>query len=724
MRLRKLWLAGTGLLAASHNSKRALCDDVGRPGSAFNTSKVAPQPKKIPHKMIVDGRTLEDNYYWLRQKTSKEVLSHLEAENDYSNGVMEPYKDLQEQVYNELRGRVVEEDKCYPYKEGEFFYYWRTEAGKGYRVFCRSKTVDGDEEILLNENEMAEGKDFFKVRVKSVSPNGKILAFSKDEDGSERWSLEFKDLETGEQIGEVVKDMSGFAWVDDDTYVYTKQNKAWRPYCVISRKVSCTGSERVVFEDKDEKHWVWVDRSRQGTVIIGSDSEDTHEKHFLTSADGPLQVIQPRVEGLEYEVDVHEGKFYILTNADNATNFKLMEAPMDNPGKENWVEVIGHDEDITLESFNVFSNHIVLSERNPTDVKPMLRILNLKTGEQNKLSFPEDGYGADAYYNREFDTDKVRVLYSSMKTPSTTFDYDMNTLERETLMVKEVPNFDPDRYIQERTWAISHDGVRIPITLLRLRDVPVSPETPVHLYGYGSYGINVDADFDHRILPIVDRGVIFAYAHIRGGGEGGRSWKNAGKMHKKINTFLDFCSCADHLIYKGYTSAGRIVAEGRSAGGMLMGAIVNMRPELFAGILTGVPFVDVVNTMLDASIPLTTNEWEQWGNPYNPEDLEYMMKWSPYDNIERKPYPAIWANCGLNDTRVQYWEAAKWVAKMREYATDSSPKMLKTIMDSGHGGASSRYKKLKERALDYTFVLAALGVQGPPVQYCKDGEIK
>lgn len=703
-----------------------MCDEVtkAQSGSPFRSSKEAPQTKKVSHKMLVNGRTIEDNYYWLRHKTDPEVLSHLEEENAYADAMMEPYKDLTEQVYKELRGRVIEEDKCYPYKEGEYFYYWRKEEGKGYSIYCRSKTVGGDEEILLNQNEMAEGKKFFKVLVKKVSPDGKILAYSTDEVGAERWTLQFKNLETGELIGEAVEDMSGFAWVDSDTYVYTKQNKAWRPYCVMSRKVSNPGNERLIFEDKDEKHWVWVNRSRQGTVIVGSDSEDTHEKHFLTSADGPLQVIQPRIEGLEYEVDVHEGKFYILTNADNATNFKLMVTPIDKPGRDNWVEVIGHDEEVTLEDFQVFKNHIVLGERNPTDVKPILRILNLKTGVQNKLSFPEDGYDAGMYYNHEFDTDKIRVLYSSMKSPSTTFDFDMNTLEKETMMVKKVPNFFPERYVQERTWALSHDGVRIPITLLRLRDVPISPESPVLLYGYGSYGINVDADFNDRILPLVDRGVIFAYAHIRGGGEGGRGWKNDGKMHKKINTFLDFCSCADHLIYKGYTSAGRIVAEGRSAGGMLMGAVVNMRPELFAGILTGVPFVDVVNTLLDASIPLTTNEWEQWGNPYNPDHLEYLMKYSPYDNIESKAYPPIWANCGLHDTRVQYWEPSKWIAKIREYATDSSPKMVKTIMDSGHGGASSRYKKLEERALDYTFVLAALGVTGPPVQYCEDGEIK
>ena len=670
-----------------------------------------PVAKKVAKELIKHDHTRIDYYFWMNQREDTEVIAHLEAENDYTNEQLADTKGFQTRLYEEMRGRIKEDDSSVPYFENGYFYYSRNEEGKEYTIYCRKKdSLEGEEEILLNGNEMADGHDYFSVGGLTVSDDNKMLAYGVDTVSRRLYTIYFKNLETGEISSEAIPSCSaGGAWAaDNTTYFYTiKNEETLRTERIRRHKVGTQVSEDVeVFYEDDDTYstYVWRTKSK-AYIFIASYQTLASEFRMLdaTTPDGEFAIIQPREKDHEYDVSHYEDKFFIRTNLD-AKNFKLVSTSVRMPGKENWKDVIPHRDETLFEGVEIFKDHMVLDER--TGGLTTIRIINQKDKSEHFLDFGEAAYTAHVGQNAEFNTPTLRFGYSSMTTPWSTFDYDMNSKEK-TLM-KEQPvlgGFNKDLYQTERIMATATDGTEVPISIVHKKGIKKDGTNPTLLYAYGSYGATMDAYFSTSRLSLLDRGFVYAIAHIRGGQEMGRHWYEDGKLLKKKNTFTDFIDCGEFLVEQGYSAPDKLYAMGGSAGGLLMGAIINIKPEIWAGIVAAVPFVDVITTMLDETIPLTTSEYDEWGNPNEKEAYDYILSYSPYDNVEAKAYPTMLVTTGLHDSQVQYWEPAKWVAKLREMKTDDNVLLLHTNMEAGHGGASGRFEALKETAMEYAFLL-------------------
>lgn len=679
----------------------------------------APIANKIPEKLEIHGDVRVDNYYWLNNKEDQKVLEYLNAENAYYEEVTKHTKKFQEELFLEMKSRIKEDDESVPYKRNGYFYITRYELGKQYPVYTRKKeSLEAEEEILFDVNQMAEGFDYYAMAGLNVSEDNKIASFAVDTLSRRQYDLQFKNLETGMIYPETITNTSGSsAWAQDNkTIFYTKKDPVTLRSDKIYKHILGTDASEdiLVFEEKDDTFNAGVYKSKSKKyIIIGSYSTVSNEFRFVEAdkTDQPFKIIQPRERDLEYGIAHYQDNFYILTNKDGAKNFKLMKTPVDHPGKENWIDVIPHREDTLLEDISIFKDYLVIEERNNGLNK--IRIMRWDGKEDYYLPFNEETYSAGVLSNPEFDTNILRYSYSSLTTPNSVIDFNMKDTSKEIKKEQEVlgGKFDKNNYHSERIWATARDGKKVPISLVYHKNTKINEDTPVLLYGYGSYGHTIDDRFSSIRLSLLDRGFIYATAHIRGGEYLGRNWYEDGKMFNKKNTFTDFIDCAKFLIENKYTSPKHLYAEGGSAGGLLMGAIININAELFHGIIAAVPFVDVVTTMLDDSIPLTTGEYDEWGNPNNKGSYEYMLSYSPYDNVTKKDYPNMLVTTGLHDSQVQYFEPAKWVAKLREYKTDSNILLLQTNMEAGHGGASGRFDALKEIAMDYAFLFDLEGIK-------------
>ncbi|MDH3216100.1 MAG: S9 family peptidase [Candidatus Krumholzibacteria bacterium] len=674
-----------------------------------------PVARVVPKKLEKHGKVRVDNYYWLNQREDSEVIAYLEAENEYTNAIMSHTEELQDSLFAEIKGRIKQTDESVPFKLDEYYYYTRYEDGKEYPIYCRKKgSLDGSEEIMLDVNEMAKDHEYFWVRGRKVSSGQNLLAYAEDSVGRRIYTIKFKNLDSGETLKDVIPEVTGgMAWANDNrTLFYAKQDPTTLRSYQIYRHVlgSDQSQDALVYEEKDETFsaYVWKTKSKK-FVMIGSFQTLSSEYRFLDAndANGSFSVFLPRERDHEYSVDHYQDRFYVRTNY-KAKNFRLMETPLAKTDKKHWTEVIPHRDDVLLEGFEIFEDYLVVEERKRGLIQ--MRIRPWSGQKEHYLDFGEPTYLAYIGRNPEFKTDLLRFVYSSMTTPRSTYDYNMVTRDKSLLKQDEVlGGFDSDNYETERLYARAKDGVEVPISMVYRKGVERNGENPLVLYGYGSYGYSLDASFSAPRLSLIDRGFVYAIAHVRGGEELGRRWYEDGKLLKKKNTFTDFIACAQHLIKEKYTNPDKLFAMGGSAGGLLMGAIMNMRPDLFEGIVTRVPFVDVITTMLDESIPLTTSEYDEWGNPNKEEYYDYIMSYSPYDNVAAKDYPNLLVTTGLHDSQVQYWEPAKWVAKLRATKTGNSRLLLKTNMDAGHGGASGRYHRYRETAFQYAFLLDLVG---------------
>ncbi|MGZ4107573.1 MAG: S9 family peptidase [Tumebacillaceae bacterium] len=677
------------------------------------TAAKPPVAKKRPKVTKIHGQTLTDDYFWLRDKPNPDVKAYLEAENEYTSAMMKATLPLQEVLYKEMLGHIKETDIGVPYKEGDYFYYARTEQGKQYPIFCRTQGREGAEQIILDQNELAEGERFMNVGLQRVSDDGNLLAYTTDNTGFRQYTLYVKNLKTGELFKEKMSMVGSVAWAaDNKTIFYTvEEEKTKRQYRVYRHTLGTPASKDVVvYEDPDERFNVHVYRTRSHAyLMIQTGSHTTSESRYLRADDpaGSWSVVAPRVQDQEYDVEHRGDQFFIRAN-DKGRNFRLVSAPVSNPGRENWKEVIAHRPDVMLTDIEIFHDFFVAVEREKG--LPQLRVVDLASGKTQMVEFPEPAYAAMPAQNREFKTDKYRYGYQSMVTPSSVYDYDVNTAKSELLKRIEVPGYDPSQYKSERLFATAPDGIQIPISIVYRQDLKRDGSHPLLLNGYGSYGYTYPISFSSSALSLLDRGFAVAIAHIRGGGDMGKAWHDDGRMMNKKNTFTDFVAVAEKLVNDKYTSPDRLVITGASAGGLLMGAVTNMRPELFKAVVTKVPFVDVINTMLDASLPLTVPEYEEWGNPNEKPAFDYMYSYSPYDQLAAKRYPTILVKTSFNDSQVMYWEPAKYVAKLRTLKTDNNPLLLKTNMAAGHGGASGRYDFLHDTAFDYAFMLWQVGV--------------
>ncbi len=673
----------------------------------------APKAKKIDKTLEIHGHKRTDSYFWLNERENPDVIKYLEEENAYADFVMKDTEELQEQLFQEMKARYKEDDESLPYFFNEYWYVIKYQIGKEYPLFYRHHlSLENPIELMLDVNEMAEGKDFYDVGSFSVSVNNQLAAFSEDTLGRRIYTILVKNLETGEFYEDKIENTTGKSvWANDNEhFFYIRKDETLRAYQIFRHKIGTKQEEDVlIFHEEDETFDVNVFKTKSlEYIFIASSSTISDEHWFIPSnnVNAEWKVIQKREDDLEYAVEHYENDFYIITNEGDATNFKIVKTPVEKPSKENWVDVIPHKKDTLLEGFEIFKDYFVLEER--TEGLLQLKIIN--NGDQTSyyLPFNEPTYSAYVGINLDFDTEVLRYGYTSLTQPSSTLEYNMRTRETKLLKQQEVlgGTFDSNNYISERIWAPSRDGkVKVPISLVYHKDTKKSAETPLLLYGYGSYGHTIDASFSNVRLSILDRGYIFAIAHIRGGEYLGREWYEDGKMLHKKNTFFDFIDAAKYLVAETYTSPQHLYAMGGSAGGLLVGAVMNYEPTLFNGIIAQVPFVDVVTTMLDESIPLTTGEFDEWGNPKKKKYYNYMLSYSPYDNIEEKDYPNILITTGFHDSQVQYWEPAKWTAKLRELKTDDNILVFKTDMKSGHGGASGRFESLKEDALEYAFLL-------------------
>jgi oligopeptidase B len=676
----------------------------------------APQPPMAEKKSKttnIHGVTLVDDYFWMREKTNPAVLAHLQAEDAYTQAMMKHTAPLQEKLYNEMLSHIKQTDTNVPYRWGNYFYYTRTEEGKQYPIFCRKKGgVDAPEEIVLDQNELAKGHKFMSVGAFSPSDDGNLLAYTTDNTGYRQYTLQIKDLRTGELFPDKVERVNGIVWANDNkTLFYVTEDATTKRSDKFFRHVLGTDKYDLVYDEKDELFDIDVGRSRDKAVIfLHSLSKTSTEARYLLASEpnSELKVIIPRQPEHEYDVDYRNNLFYIRTNK-GAKNFRIVTAPVSDPSEKNWKEFVAHNPSVKVEGIDLFADHGVLSEwKNGLQ---QLEVINFKTNKRNRIEFPEPVYSAELTSNREFNTSVVRYSYNSLVRPNSTFDYDMNTGKSTLLKQQEVPGgFDAGNYKSERVFATASDGTKIPMSMVYRKGVKMDGSAPLLLYGYGSYGASIPPGFSSTRLSLLDRGVIFVIGHIRGGGELGEEWRQAGRMMNKMNTFTDFIACAETLINKKYTSKDRLVIQGGSAGGLLMGVVTNLRPDLFKAVVSQVPFVDVLNTMLDASIPLTTSEYIEWGNPNEKAAFEYMKTYSPYDNIAKKDYPAMLVKVSLNDSQVTYWEGTKLVAKLRTMKTDKNPLLLKVNFGAGHGGSSGRYDALHEVAFDYAFMLWQMGV--------------
>ncbi|MCZ6704445.1 MAG: S9 family peptidase [Bacteroidetes bacterium] len=675
-----------------------------------------PVAKTKPVTLEMHGDVRTDEYFWLREREDPEVVAYLEAENEYTEAMTAHTNDLQVALFEEIVGRIKQDDSSVPYKDGAYWYYTRYEEGNDYPIVARkSGSLEAQEEIMINANELAEGHEFYSIGGIDVSSGDNILAYSQDTVGRRFYTVRFKNLDTGELLDDVIPDITGnVAWANDNkTIFYTKQDGETLLWNKIFRHELGTdiSEDVLVYEEPDDTFSAFVFKTKsKDFVIIGSNQTLSSEYRFLDATDptGSFEVIQPREENHEYSVDHYGNYFYVRTNW-NATNFRLMRAPIVITDKTHWEEVIPHRDDVFLQGFEIFKDHLVLLER--FDGLRQLRIRPWDGSAEHYLDFGEPAYRAGISINPEFDTQILRYSYTSMTTPNSTYDYDMVTRQKTLLKEQEIlGGFDKSDYVTERIFATARDGARVPVSIVYKEGTPLDGTSPLLLNGYGSYGSSREATFSSPRLSLLDRGVVFAIAHIRGGQEMGRYWYEDGKLLKKKNTFTDFIDVAEHLIDKKYADPERLFAEGGSAGGLLMGAVTNMRPDLWRGVFAYVPWVDVVTTMLDDSIPLTTSEYDEWGDPNVKEYYDYMLSYSPYDNVEAKDYPNMLVTTGLHDSQVQYWEPAKWVAKIRALRTNDKRLILKTNMEAGHGGATGRLKRHKETAFEYAFLMDLAGI--------------
>jgi oligopeptidase B len=664
------------------------------------------------------GEVRVDPYFWLRddRRSAPEVIGYLQAENRYAETQMGNTEALQKKLYEEMVGRIKETDLSVPEFVDGFWYYTRTVKGQQYPIFCRRRgSLKAPEQVLLDENALAGTRPYSRVGLRQVSPDGNILAYTWDTTGGEWYTLMLKDLRSGRLLPDRIDSVNyEVEWTADNrTLFYGRDDAAHRAYRVHRHELGSQTPDPVVFEDLDPLFNVDLTKSKdRAYLFINAESFTSSDTRYLP-ADRPVgewRVLRPRTPDVVYSVEHRRGDFLIRTN-EGAINFKLVRAPATNPSRENWTEVVRARDSVLLEGLDVFRNYAALYERG--NAVRRIRVLDFASGNSYEVDFPEEISTFQRADNPEYDTDLVRFTYTSPVTPLSVYDFDMKRRTRTLKKLTEVPNYQANRYATERTWAAAQDGARVPVTLLYRKPLVKDGSRPMLLYAYGSYGASTDPMFNSNIFSLVDRGFVFAIAHIRGGQEMGRGWYDDGKMLRKKNTFADFIAAAEHLVRNGYTASDRLAIRGGSAGGLLMGAVTNMRPDLFRAVVADVPFVDVINTMLDASIPLTTQEWQQWGNPAQEAHYFYMKSYSPYDNVAAKEYPAILVTAGLNDPRVGYWEPAKWVAKLRATKTDRNTLLLKTNMGAGHGGSSGRYDYLKEMAFRYAFVLDQVRVGFP-----------
>jgi oligopeptidase B len=676
-------------------------------------SPTAPLARKDPKTVEKIGDQRVDDYSWLRDKANPEVISYLSAENAYTDANLGSMKDFQEALYKDMLSRIKETDENVPYRKGDYWYYSRTEQGKQYNIHCRRKgSLDAPEEIVLDLNELAKGKGFLSLNAYNVSPDGKWLAYSLDITGFRQYTLYFKNLVTGQILDDKVERVTSTAWANDNkTFFYVTEDATTKRSNQLYRHVLGDKMDALLFEEKDELYGLGVDATRsQGYIIATSVSSETTEQRVLDAGrpQGEFMVYLKRQDNIRYFIDHHGKDFFIVTN-DRGRNYRLVRAPAGPADPKQWTEIIPHRSDVKLDEVEMFRTFFVAVEK--SGGLPRLRVFDIASMKPHEIAFPELAYEASPGQNAEYDATLFRFNYQSFVTPGSVFDYDV--AKRERTLKKQQPvlgGYDPKEYQVERVTATAKDGVRVPISIVYKKSMRKNGPQPTLLYGYGSYGISMPVAFRSSRLALLDRGVIFALAHIRGGGEMGKQWHDDGKMMKKMNTFTDFIASAEYLVANKYTEPSRLAIQGGSAGGLLMGAVVNLRPDLFKAVVSQVPFVDVMNTMLDASLPLTVGEYLEWGNPNEEAAYKYMRSYSPYENLVKAAYPAMLVETSLNDSQVMYWEPAKYVARLRTLKADNTPLYLKTKMEAGHGGASGRYDALKDLAVTYSFVLSQLGI--------------
>ena len=682
-----------------------------------DAAHVPPVAPRRPHTITTHGDARVDPWHWLRDQDDPATMEYLHSENAHTDAFLAPLATLQENIYGEIRGRIKEDDNTVPEKEGDFYYYVRFEEGGQYPIYCRrSGSEDGPETVLLDVNQLAREHDYTRVGVFENSPDHRLVAYGVDFDGSEQFTIRVLDLESGEYLPDAIPNTYySLEWANDNrTFYYSVLDEHHRPVSVFRHRLGDDPSDdKLVYHEDDPRFFVGVGKSNSGRYIyLVAGGNNMSEWRFIDADDSDAEpvLIEPRAADFEYDVVDHGDRFFIRHNGGGARDFTLATAPISDPGWDNWAEFMAHEPGRPLSGIDAYREHLVVACRH--NGLPQVMVMRLSDNEVHYVAgVDEDDFAMSPRGGREFDTSSLRFSYTSLKTPGAVYDYDMTTRERALRKQQEIPSgYDPDEYETRRIWATARDGTPVPISLLMRQDTPADGTAPLYLYGYGSYGLTMEASFSVSALSLVNRGFVFAIAHIRGGMEMGWDWYENGKLLNKRNTFNDFIDCAEHLVAEGFTSAGRIAAAGGIAGGMLMGAVVNERPDLFGCVVAHVPFVDVLNTMLDDTLPLTTMEYNEWGNPNDAEYYRYMSTYSPYDNVREQDYPPMLVTGGISDPRVTYWEPAKWVARLRATRTDNNPLLLKIHMDSGHAGASGRFERIREVAEEYAFVLNAFGL--------------
>ena len=672
-----------------------------------------PTAQRIEHREERHGATVIDNYFWLRDKSNPAVIEYLKAENAYTEAMTKNLKPFEEALYTEMLGRIKQTDLSVPARHDGYYYYSRTEEGKQYPIQCRRKgSMEAPEEILLDGNEQAQGHSYFGLGAFQVSDDSNLLAYTTDVTGYRQYSLHVKDLRTGKTLPDTAERVTSLEWASDNkTLFLTTEDAVTKRSDHLWRHTLGEAKNDPIYEEKDELFTIYTNRTRDKKfIILGVNSTDTTEARYLRS-DQPganFRVFLTREKKHKYDIDHREGLFYIRTNK-NAKNYQIMTAPESDPSPANWKVFVAHQSDVLVQGIDLFENYGVVLEK--SKALNGIRILDFRTGQWHSMTFPEPVYSAFPGGNPEYDTHMFRYSYTSMITPASVFDYDMDTRKATLLKQQEVlGGYDPTQYVSERQWATVRDGTKVPLSVVYKKGFHRDGTAPLFLYGYGSYGAGTPATFSSQRLSLLDRGMVYVIAHVRGGDEMGETWHDDGMLMKKKNTFYDFVDSAEYLVKEKWTSKDRLVIEGGSAGGLLMGAVVNLRPDLFRAVHAAVPFVDVMNTMLDASLPLTVGEYLEWGNPNEPAAYDYMKSYSPYDNLEKRAYPAMLVTTSLNDSQVGYWEPAKYVARLRTLKTDSNPLLLKVNMGAGHGGASGRYDRLKEQAFEYAWLMSQAGI--------------
>jgi oligopeptidase B len=678
------------------------------------TPMVAPAAPRVEHREVRHGATVVDQYFWLREKANPEVNKYLEAENAYTDTMTKGLKPFQDSLYNEMLGHIKQTDLSVPVRQDPYLYYSRTEEGKQYKIYCRRKgSMENPEEVLLDLNELAKGHAFVGVHSLSVSDDQNLLAYTVDYSGFRQYSLRVKDLRTGQTLPDTAERVTTVEWAaDNKTLFLTTEDEVTKRSDKLWRHVIHSTSLESLYEEKDELYDIDLEKTRDKKyLLLGIESKDTTEFRYLRTdrAQGSFAVFLPREKKHRYYVDHREGLFYIRTNK-GGKNFEVMTAPEDNPKPNNWTVFLSHREDVLIENVDLFKDFAVAVEK--SQALNQLRLYSFQTGAWTSIPFPEPVYAASPGETRDYESTTYRYNYQSFITPHSVYDYDTRTAKSTLLKRQEVPGgYDPSQYASERLWTTARDGVKVPMSIVYKKGFQRNGRGPLFLYGYGSYGIGMPVTFDSNRLSLLDRGVAYVIAHIRGGNEMGEKWREDGMLMKKRNTFYDFIDSAEYLIQEKWTSKDRLLIEGGSAGGLLMGAVINLRPDLFHAAHLAVPFVDVMNTMMDASLPLTVGEYLEWGNPNKQAAYDYMKTYSPYDNLEKRAYPAMLVTTSLNDSQVMYWEPAKYVARLRTLRTDENPLLLKIKMEpAGHGGASGRYDQLKDRAFEYAWLLSQVGI--------------